>query len=212
MPFVKDYDVVFLHEVDTNCDSWDLLRELMGDEYRLALPEDLTKEELSQHPYYSISCAFVKYGIEYKCEKSIPDYFRNVGIKIYSTSLSIISVHTNDKNEYWQKLIDRWKQFKDGDALLIGDLNVFDENSTHLKDYNELLSQGAFDIWLNQGEDNNTPTYRAGTRIDYALASKSLLEKKPTEKIANSLLRDRITDHAAICVTINDCQKKEEDL
>lgn len=202
--FASDYDVIFLHEVDTNCASWKKLNELMEDKYKLEVPNDCDKYYYFKNGFSSISCVYIKNEIKYEYEKyNFSGYAKNVEIKLLETNLTLIGVHTNYEDIYWEKLIDRWEQLKQGDVLLIGDLNVFDSGTERRNYFDKVLKQGAIDLWLNQGEDNNTPTYNTN-RIDYALSSKSLLEKKPTEQIIDSIRKEKVTDHAAICVIIND--------
>ena len=60
---ICDYEVVFLHEVDTNCDSWDYLRKKMT-EYEFEMPNGINEYKKGKK---STSCAFVKKGIYYTC-------------------------------------------------------------------------------------------------------------------------------------------------
>lgn len=207
--------MIFLHEVDTNCASWKKLNELMEDKYKLEVPNDCDKDYYFKNGFSSISCVFIKNEIEYNYERyNFSGYARNVEIKLLETNLSLIGSHApfeeKATKEWWEKLIDRWEQLKQSDVLLIGDLNVFDSGTERRHYFDKILEQDATDLWLNQGEDNNTSTCNTNKRIDYALSSKSLLEKKPTEQIIDSIRKEKVTDHSAICVIINDSVKKEE--
>ena len=86
---------------------------------------------------------------------------------------------------------------------LIGDLNANDPSRGNKKMVNSLIEDGAVDLWIAAGNDENTPTeVRYGGRLDYAIASPSLAEKVEKIEIDPFPMETNLTDHAAIIVDI----------
>ena len=68
---------------------------------------------------------------------------------------------------------------------------------------NRLLDEGAVDLWIAAGNDEDTPTEaQFGGRIDYAIASPSLAKKVEKIEIDPFPMNEGISDHAAIIVDI----------
>ena len=198
--FIRDYDVVFLHEVDTNCFSWILLTSRMKEEYVLELANGINKSTI-ESGRKSISCAFIKNNINYNCDgiPNFSDSHRNVEIEIQG--LSVIGIHMSYDLKDWINLRLRFEKIKKN-VLIIGDLNVFDLGTSRREQFDMLLNEGAKDLWLEQKEDNRTPTANTLKRIDYALASDSIIRAGAKEIIHNVTRRCNFTDHAAISVVI----------
>lgn len=193
-----DFDVAFFYEVDTNCFSWELLSEKMGEKYLCKLPNGMGETELKKWRQ-SISCAFIKKGINYEySKKNILKDKRTVEIKVADTY--IIGLHMSYCLDDWEKLIERFKELKTEKFLIVGDLNVFDSGTDRRKKFDELLECGAIDIWTEQGGDNNIFTANTNKRIDYALATDKLFKAGVSEWILNHIRKDVFTDHAAIAV------------
>jgi len=90
----------------------------------------------------------------------------------------IIGVHAKADRVYWNQLIKLFEETKENNRerkiIVIGDLNVFIPGTEQKKYFNELLSKGLFDAWIEMGNSNLDSTYvRDGvrTRIDYGLVS-----------------------------------------
>lgn len=198
----KDFDVIFLCEVDTNCESWYKLHELMGEQYNLKPPNGIDLSGYFKKGRKSISCLFIKKDIEYEyTNDNFLNSQRNVEIKI--GDIHIIGLHMSYAIEDWGNLIDKYKSLNDEKLLIIGDLNVYDSGTVRRTKFDELFKEGAKDIWLEQGENNNTPTYNSEKRIDYALSTPKLCnENTPRELILNYIRHKNISDHAGIAVVL----------
>lgn len=196
--FIKDYDVVFLHEVDTNCFSWNLLTSRMNDEYVLELANGKNKSTI-ERGRKSISCAFIKNIINYNCDgiPNFSDSHRNVEIEIQG--ISIIGIHMSYDLKDWINLRRRFEKEKKN-VIIIGDMNVFDLGTPRREQFDMLLNEGAKDLWLEQKEDNRIPTANTRKRIDYVLVSDSIIRAGAKEIIHNVTRRWNLTDHAAISV------------
>ncbi|MBO5247983.1 MAG: endonuclease/exonuclease/phosphatase family protein [Clostridia bacterium] len=199
---VCDYDVVFLHEVDTNCFSWHHLLRKMGTLYRWEPANGIEKNSYDIGRK-SISCVFVKKGVDFEYKKdNFLDKERNVELKIKDTH--IIGLHMSYDIRDWDKLIAKYSKIHSEEVIILGDLNVYDYGTVRREKFDELLDKGAIDIWLKQGGDISVPTANTNKRIDYALASKKMYEKGVSEKIIDSIRTNSYTDHAAIAVAYNE--------
>lgn len=198
----KDFDIIFLHEVDTNCFSWENLLKEMSPKYEWK-PANGIEKSVYNTGRKSISCVFVKKDInfEYKDENIWSINHRNVEIKVGDTH--IIGLHMSYNLDEWDKLISKFKTLREKKLLIIGDLNVFDEGTERRKRLDEILNEGAIDIWLAQGECNNVPTANTNKRIDYALSTQELYKEGVHEIILNYIRHKKYTDHAAIAVAYN---------
>lgn len=199
---VSDYDVVFLHEVDTNCDSWNYLKKKMNNEFKFEMPNGIEEFNTGRK---SISCAFIKKCIDYECScnNSFKDYggnsySRNIEL-IFDKDVRIVGVHMNYKKDMWDCFKELGQKLSGGNALIIGDLNVYDEETERKNVFNSLIdSDGWVDIWSYQGDDGDIPTCDTGKRIDYVLATKGLSTCGVREIIVNSIRKQGLSDHAAI--------------
>lgn len=201
-----DFEVIFLHEVDTHCSSWNNLHEYMQDYYNWEPANEIEKDEYNKGNK-SVTIVFVKKDISYKYD-SIPNFIkdsygisqRNVEIEI--NNITIIGLHMSYELDDWEKLIFRFNDriMNGKNVLLIGDLNVFDPGTGRRKKLDELLNNGARDLWLEQGESNDTPTANTKKRIDYALVSAGMIEIGAKAIIINSIRNNNNTDHAGIAV------------
>lgn len=197
----QDFDIIFLHEVDTNCFSWEVLLEMMSPQYEWKPANGIDKSEYN-NGRKSISCAFIKKGIAFEYEdNNILDKQRNVEIKVSDTY--IIGLHMSYDLCDWDRLISKFKTLKEEKFLIIGDLNVFDKDTKRREKLDEILNEGAIDIWLEQGDCNNVPTANTNKRIDYALSTSKFYKEGAHEIILNYVRFANLTDHAAIAVVYN---------
>lgn len=203
---VKDFDIIFLHEVDTNCESWEKLVEIMSPQYNWKPANGFEPKEYCKGKK-SVSCVFYKKNVSIKCDDyNMTDSHRNVEIEI--DDIHIVGLHMPYDIEYWDALISRYNTYKNRKFLIIGDLNVYDKGTGRREKFDELIKDGAIDLWLKQGECNDVPTADTGKRIDYALATPALYEMGIYELILNCVRLKGFTDHAAIAVNI--MMKKNE--
>lgn len=198
----QDFDIIFLHEVDTNCFSWTGLLEKMSPQYDWKPANGHDKSEYEKGRK-SISCVFIKKGIAFEYEdNNILNKQRNIEIKVGDTH--IIGLHMSYDIDDWDSLISKFKALQTEKFLIIGDLNVFDKGTKRREKFDELLNAGAIDIWLEQGDCNDVPTANTNKRIDYALSTRKLYEKGAHEVILNFVRLGNFTDHAAIAVIYSD--------
>lgn len=198
---IYDFDIAFLHEVDTNCISWNNLHAMLDKDYDWKPANRIDEKEYS-YGRKSISCVFIKRNINYSYDGK--DNFsisqRNVEIEV--DGVNIIGLHANYTLKYWKSLESRISKYLEDkkDFLIIGDFNVSDKSSDLRDIFNRVLSKGANDIWIKQGESASIPTCDTGKRIDYALTPESLLNRGTKQLILNSIRKAGYTDHAAIAV------------
>lgn len=201
----KDFDVIFLCEVDTNCESWYKLHELMKDQYTLLLPNGTDLSEY-QKGRKSISCLFIKKDIKYEyTNDNFLKFQRNVEIKI--GDIHIIGLHMNYAIEDWDKLIKKYQSLKDEKLLIIGDLNVYARGTDRREKFDILFNEEnkAIDLWVAQDEREETPTFGSGDRIDYAIATPKLYEENaPRESILDNIRCRKISDHEGIAVELSE--------
>ena len=89
------------------------------------------------------------------------------------------------------------------DLLLIGDLNANDPTRGNKRLINNLLNEGAVDLWTAAGNVENTPTdAKYQCRLDYAIASPPLAKKVQNIEIDSFPMDTSITDHSAIIIDI----------
>lgn len=201
----KDFDIIFFHEVDTNCLSWNLLLGKMSSQYEWEPANGVNKCEYKKGRK-SISCVFIKKGITFEYnDNNILKNQRNIEITVGNTH--IIGLHMTYNTDDWDALILKYGLLKDEEFLIIGDLNVFDVGTDRRKKFDGLIDAGAIDIWLEQGESNDIPTANSNKRIDYALSTRKLYEKGVYEVILNFVRLENLTDHAAVVVTYNDAKE-----
>ena len=197
--YLSAYDVVFLHEVDTNCDSWRLLLDTTKESFALELANGMP-ESAVRRGRKSISCVLIKKGLEYKMPLDNPwDSQRHIILDVGGVRL--IGVHMSYSLLDWDILIRQFEKKKADDVLIIGDLNVYARDNDRREKFDALQEAGAVDLWLRQGEPDDTPTADTNCRIDYALASESLAERTRME-ILHGVREEGCTDHSAAAVTI----------
>ncbi len=89
------------------------------------------------------------------------------------------------------------------DFLLIGDANANNPKRGNKQMLNEVISEGAVDLWTAAGNPEDTPTVaRIGVRLDYAIASPSLAKKVVNVELDSYPMDEGLTDHAAVIVDI----------
>ena len=199
--YLSAYDVVFLHEVDTNCESWRLLLKTTEESFTLELANGMRESDV-RRGRKSISCVLIKKGLDYEMPLDNPwDSQRHIILGVGGVRL--IGAHMSYSLLDWEILIDQFKEEKKkaDDVLIIGDLNVYARDSDRRKKFDALQKAGAVDLWLRQGEPDDTPTADTNCRIDYALASESLAERTRME-ILHGVREEGCTDHSAAAVTI----------
>lgn len=196
---IKNYDIIFLHEVDTNCPSWFQLHELMKESYNWEPANGFIKSSYAKGRQ-SISCVFIKKEFSYK-HKTVPNFSKKQrNVELVVGQISILGIHAPYNIDYWNSLINHVRGKEN--YLILGDLNVFKPGTDRKAKFDELLQLGLKDLWIEQGEDILTPTANTNCRIDYALSTPSLLLNGIKETIIDSIRQTNNTDHSAISVSI----------
>jgi len=91
LELVENYDIIFLNEVDTNCDSFNQLLKELEPKYEWVRPNGFSRSEYNRGRG-SITCAFVKNGIDFEYSTyNFTDSSRNVEIEV--GNIHIICIH-----------------------------------------------------------------------------------------------------------------------
>lgn len=204
---LRNYDVVVLEEVDTNCDSFCLLKKEMKN-YEMIVPNGYDDKTFNKGNN-SITCMFLKKSI--KCEivetnfssfKSQKDY-KNVEIEI-ENGIHIIGVHVPKGNIlYWEDMKQRFLELQNSQVLFIGDMNVYDFGTPQKQKFFEMLRSGAVDLWVEKGNSMDTPTANTHKRIDYALTNEKMVDSIQKITIDDWYRNSGRTDHSAIIVNLS---------
>lgn len=173
------------------------------------------KESLPERGNYSLTMAFYKDGSP-RYINSPGNYRENRSVIYREGDLLICGSHfpchkkqqgSHITYEYDEVFLEHMRKFVlenlSVDFLLIGDLNANDPTKPNKKMINDLLREGAVDLWIAAGNDENTPTEaKYQGRLDYAIASPSLAKKVQKMEIDPFPMETGITDHAAIIVDL----------
>lgn len=195
----KNPDILILEEMLVSCyENIDFIGELeeLGYSY--------IEESLPERGNYSLTMTFYK-GKTPKYINSPGNYRANRSVICRDEDMLICGSHFPCESD--EEFLRHMKAFinknMNGDLLLIGDLNANDPSCGNKKMVNSLIEEGAVDLWMAAGNDEDTPTEaQFGGRLDYAIASPSLAEKVEKIEIDSYPMDVNLTDHAAIIVDI----------
>ncbi len=162
------------------------------------------EESLPERGNYSLTITF------YKNRKptyigSPGNYRENRSVICKDDDLLICGSHfpCESDEKFLKYMGDFVKRNLGNDLLLIGDLNANDPTYGNKKMVDQLVDEGAVDLWVAAGNDADTPTEsQFGGRLDYAIASPSLAGKVTNIEIDTYPMDENITNHAAIIVDI----------
>ncbi|UOB20902.1 hypothetical protein [Macrococcus armenti] len=203
--FSKKYDLIFFYEVDTNSKSWYLLQDLMSkNSFEILLPNNQVRETFKKGRN-SITCGFIKQNIEfiYGDNNFFNDY-RSMEIIVNDVHFLALHMKAFKKDlDKWDKVKNRFNLLKDKKLVILGDLNVFDKNDTNRRKFDELLASGAIDLWIKQGESNDSPTHKQ-SRIDYILSTEKIYNSGVKQSIIDKPRLEKWTDHCAVTLDIFD--------
>lgn len=202
--YIKEYEIVILQEVDTNCTSFDRLKdEADKNNFLLIYPNEETEATFTKGRN-SITCMLIKKNINYvSLSKNFSTKkYKNVEVQV--GNLRIIGVHVpmGDLN-YWNALINKYKSCKKERVLIIGDMNVCDFTTKQRSKFDELIRCGMIDSWVKKGNDMNKITCNTGKRLDYALVSNLLMQDVNYVEIIDAVRNNEYTDHSAIMVDVH---------
>ncbi|KLE14418.1 endonuclease/exonuclease/phosphatase family protein [Clostridium sp. C8] len=184
-------DIVVLHEVPYKNKQ----RNEVFQNFKTQLEE---KEMVLIPPNYLytcrpnfISCAIirkesnwiVKENKDYICSNTGDGYvLYNRAVELYNSNKNIhlLGVHIPmiKGNNYsgsvmWDDIINYYKKMFNQNLIIIGDMNVYAENTIQKRKFDELICLGAIDAWPSRGNSPEKATYttknREESRLDYAL-------------------------------------------
>lgn len=152
----------------------------------------------------SMTVMFIKTDFPYELiESPHKRYARSCSIK--TGEFIIYGTHVPPKYDatYWEELIGFYTRWKEKKVILIGDFNTFKEDTNNKKKYNELINEGGVDVWMELGNPNETPTEKKyGGRLDYVIVSSQSFDNVQSMNIDSEIMRDGISDHAALILEI----------
>lgn len=195
----KNPDILILEEMlVSRYENIDFIGELqmMGYSY--------IEESLPERGNYSLTMTFHK-GKTPKYINSPGNYRSNRSVVCKDEDVIICGSHFPCESD--EEFLGHMRSFvnknMNGNFLLIGDLNANDSARGNKKMVNSLIEEGAIDLWIAAGNDEDTPTEaQFGGRLDYAIASPSLAEKVKKIEIDSFPIDANLTDHAAVIVDI----------
>lgn len=218
-------DIVILHEVPYKNDRNKQYHEVFQN-FKTQLEEKkmvlITPNYLYRCRPKFISCAIIRKesnwivneNKDYICTNPGDGYvLNNRAVELYNNNKNIylLGVHIPmiKKNEYsgsvmWDDIINYYKKMSNQNLIIIGDMNVYAENTIQKRKFNELICLGAIDAWSSRGNSPENATYVTknceGSRLDYALMSlTAFLLLKEIEIDDKPRTNDNfITDHSSI--------------
>lgn len=152
----------------------------------------------------SITLMFIKDRdiVSYSNTGKIENNLRWVKVEIGDTLIA--GVHFplgGDFEDYWEELKRVYLKYKHRKLVVIGDFNVYAENTPRRVLLDELLSLGLKDLWLSLGNPNDTVTHLK-SRLDYAFVTDKVFSLNPKASIDNNPVKEGFSDHSALIVEI----------
>lgn len=142
---------------------------------------------------------------------SIFENFKNRIICIESTDNTketvVIGVHIPTDLVFWKYIYNIIDNIPNNKMVICGgDFNTFKPDTEMHKCFSGLLNKGFVDVWIGTGNPNETPTFDAGTRIDYFLISSSHFNQVDWEMSIDNDVREKFgySDHSAIILSNKD--------
>lgn len=137
------------------------------------------------------------------------DLYYNRCVEITNGDIHILGVHIPassyepSASVLWDDIYYFCKEYLDKKIIIIGDMNVDKEGTIQKRKFNEIISLGFKDTWLEKGQDPNHATHRT-SRLDYALVSSHITVEKYDVKMDDStrIGENKFTDHSALHLKI----------
>lgn len=198
---VRNFDIIVLQEVDTNSEAFKKLIKQLN-EYSIVYPNKTSENDFCKG-FKSITVMFIKKCLNYAVadDNFSTKEMKNVEITIENKNIIGLHISMGD-TDYWDSLINHYKELKDRKVLIIGDMNVYDWGTEQKEKFLELLRCGAVDAWVEKGNSIHRPTANTGKRIDYAIMSLLFYEELDNITIDDVFRNKAITDHSAISISI----------
>lgn len=208
---IEENNVVFINEVNNRDDNFKLFEKLFDkDQYSIHKPSNFETFNKKEHPY-GCTIAITKQNSVWKKSSSIDLIDRESGKLLYANKsvvlkngdIILLGVHIPyDKTDYWDIIINYFKENQVKRLYIVGDFNVFDEGTDSKLKFEELRKNGAIDVWLNKWEDNGHITCTTGKRLDYLLSSVIGYSSIRKMRYLDSLRLNRLTDHSGVLFEI----------
>lgn len=209
MKIIQNHEIVVLQEVDTNCQSFEILTtECEKNHFEIVFPNEYNEKTFEQG-YNSITCMLIKNYIKYNRKadnfsKDVQKQYKNVDIEV--GDLRVLGVHIPKGDiKYWDKLIKTVEKAKKENIntkiLVIGDMNVCDFGTEQKERYLKLLNKcNMIDSWAEIGNDIDKATCNTMRRLDYAIVNSLLMECIYDVEIIDIVRNNGYTDHSAISI------------
>ena len=199
---IKDYSptIVILHEFDIGSrESKRVINDLNKMSFNIIYPNKTSAKDYLRS-LSSITVMFVKDELLDSCKNPTELKRSNRWAEIQYIENVIIGVHVPYDENFWDTMIGYYEKNKNKKLMIIGDMNVYSENTDRRKKFDEILSLGAIDVWVAKKNPSDTPTFNSGLRIDYALMTPSLYNDKVNIEIDHNIRRKGFTDHSSIII------------
>lgn len=138
-------------------------------------------------------------------DKHLRTVAMNIKYENVDDELILYGIHAplNDVEDFWSEVDEFCKEYADKQMLLIGDFNLFKNNTIQKNAYLNILKKyNLSDVWLYHYNANERATYAGGARLDYAVVSSKLKESSDL-KIDDTLRVKNATDHSALICEVN---------
>ena len=190
--------IVILQEFELNNskESYDFI-ELM---------DKIGYEIIGNIPKYPVSMTvmFVGKELEYDIVE-LSDYRngREYAIKVGEYIICGIHIPPNYDKDYWEKIIEFYEKWSKDSVMLIGDFNTYIEGTDNKKRFNEIIMQGAIDVWIKFENSDSTPTEKKyGGRLDYVIVSPNMYKAVVSMEVNSNIMEENISDHAALIIEL----------
>lgn len=207
---IEENNVVFINEVNNADDNFKLFEKLFDeDQYSIHKPSNFETFNNKNHPY-GCTIAITKQNsvweksssIELIDRKSGELSYANKSVALKNGDIILLGVHIPYDIDYWNKIINYFKENQGKRLYIVGDFNVFDEGTNRKLKFEELRKNGAIDVWLNIGGDNGHITCTTGRRLDYLLSSVIGYSSIRKMRYLDSLRLNGLTDHSGVLFEI----------
>ncbi|MFS0782711.1 endonuclease/exonuclease/phosphatase family protein [Bacillus sp. 1P06AnD] len=153
-----------------------------------------------------------EYAVPY--ERWVDLYFPEKDLQVLGIHIPNTMIKLQDKEVFWQELIEYARKHKDGRCVIIGDYNTgLPEDTAGLKieclEYlKELNAMGWIDSWRYTHKDGKQVSWHSYSgqdwRIDHAYISPSLSSQLVQCHYSHQERIDQSSDHSALVIELND--------
>lgn len=202
----EENNVVFINEINNVEDNFTSFEKLFDENvYSIHKPSNFESFNDSSHPYGCTIAITKKISVWEKSSsidlinpKSGELSYANKSVILKSGDIILVGVHIPYDIDYWNEIINYFKENLEKRLYIIGDFNVYDEGTNRKLKFDELKREGAIDVWLNRGGDNGHITCTTGRRLDYLLCSNIGYSSIRRMSYLDSLRKNRLTDHSGV--------------